>query len=250
MDSTMPQHVISGLPPPSRRFGSLPRLAAGERPHGLAAGERPHGLATGELVKLHHALAEALPAAAGIVAQFVAPERDETITHVAYDLAYISASWLDKRVLYVNGTGIRADPADTLPPARREPHLSAAFDPADLEASISRVVGLELYQMTFPTLRGALDLAPMLRRIPEFMDRLRQTFDLVVIASPSAAEAPMGVLLSRYVDGNVLVLEAGRTRAPVAARLRDALRDSGGSVVGVVLTRCRSHAPRWLQRWL
>jgi Mrp family chromosome partitioning ATPase len=79
---------------------------------------------------------------------------------------------------------------------------------------------------------------------------LRETFDLVVIASPPASEAPMGVLLSRYVDGNVLVLEAGRIRAPVAAALRDSLRSSGGSVVGVVLTRCRSFAPRWLSRWL
>jgi len=153
-------------------------------------------------------------------------------------------------VLFVDGTGMRTDAIDSLLPSRREPFLSSSFDPGDLEASISRVVGLELYQMSFPTMRGALDLAPVLRRIPEFMDRLRQTFDLVIIASPSAAEAPMGVLLAPYVDGNVLVLESGRTRGPVAAKLRDSLRASGGSVVGVVLTKCRRHAPRWLHRWL
>jgi hypothetical protein len=216
----------------------------------LSAGMRPHGLATGELVKLHHALADALSASTGVVTQLVAPEPDASITHVAYDLAYISASWLDKRVLFVDGTGMRADAADPLLPARLDPFLSTAFDPADLEASISRVVGLELYQMTFPSMRGALDLAPMLRRIPEFMDRLRETFDLVVIASPSADEAPMGLLLAPYVDGNVLVLASGRTRGPVAAKLRDSLRASGGSVIGVVMTRCRSHGPRWLRRWL
>jgi Mrp family chromosome partitioning ATPase len=211
---------------------------------------RTHGLATGELVKLHHALAEALPTATGVVTQLVAPEPDASITHVAYDLAYISASWLNKRVLFVDGTGMRTDAGDPLLAARRDPLFSAAFDPGDLEASISRVVGLELYQMSFPTMRGALDLAPVLRRIPEFMDRLRQTFDLVIIASPSAEEAPMGVLLAPYVDGNVLVLASGRTRGPVAAKLRDSLRASGGSVVGVVLTKCRTFAPRWLQRWL
>ena len=63
----------------------------------------------------------------------------------------------------------------------------------------------------------------------------------MVIASPAASEAPMGVLLSRFVDGNILVLEAGRTRAPVAAELRDSLSASGGAVVGAVLTRYRSH---------
>jgi len=240
MDTTAVRHLIAERPPtlPPRR--SQPRLSAGTRPHGLASSE---------LVKLHHALVEALPSGSGIVTQLVAPERDDAITQVAYDLAYISASWLDKRVLYVNGTNMAMDHADPFRNRHQEP-MDAEFDPAELESTITRVVGLELYQMTFPMMRGALDLAPVLRRIPEFMDRLRRTFDLVVIASPSAAEAPMGVLLSRYVDGNVLVLESGRTRAPVAAGLRDALRTSGGSVVGVVLTRCRSFAPRWLRRWL
>jgi protein-tyrosine kinase len=227
------------LPAPGRRL-----------PPRLSAGARPHGLAPDELVKLHHTLIEALPTDRGIVAQLVAPEPDGAITQVAYDLAYISASWLDKRVLYVNGTGMRMDRGDPFRPPRDEAEFAREFDPADLEASITRVVGLELYMMTFPTMRGALDLAPALRRIPEFMDRLRNTFDLVVIASPSAVEAPMGVLLSRYVDGNVLVLKAGEVRAPVAAALRDSLRSSGGSVVGVVLTRYRSFAPRWLSRWL
>jgi protein-tyrosine kinase len=241
MDITMAHHVIPGMQPPSRQHRSQPRLSAGRRTHGLA---------TGELVKLHHALTDALPTGTGLVTQLVAPEADPSITHVAYDLAYISASWLDKRVLFVDATGMRTDAADPLLPSRRDPLFSAAFDPSDIEASISRVIGLELYQMSFPTMRGALDLAPVLRRIPEFMDRLRQTFDLVIIASPSAEEAPMGVLLAPYVDGNVLVLASGRTRGPVAAKLRDSLRASGGSVVGVVLTKCRRHAPRWLHRWL
>ena len=241
MDTTMAYRAIPGMQTPARQRGSQPRLSAGMRTHGLA---------TGELVKLHHALADALPAGTGVVTQLVAPEPDASITHVAYDLAYISASWLDKRVLFVDGTGMRTDMGDPLSPTNHDSWFSASFDPADLEASISRVVGLELYQMTFPTMRGALDLAPVLRRIPEFMDRLRQTFDLVVIASPSAEEAPMGVLLAPYVDGNVLVLASGRTRGPVAAKLRDSLRASGGSVVGVVMTKCRTHAPRWLQRWL
>jgi hypothetical protein len=216
----------------------------------LSAGARPHGLTPGELVKLHHALAEALPTGNGIVTQFVAPEHDAEITQVAYDLAYISASWLDKRVLYVNGTGIRLDPDGVMVQRREEPTLTDRFDPGALESTITRVVGLELYHMAFPSMHGEPDLTPALRRIPEFMERLRHTFDLVVIASPAASEAPMGVLLSPYVDGSVLVLQAGQTRGPRAAELRDALRASGGSVVGVVLTKCRTFAPRWLRRWL
>jgi Mrp family chromosome partitioning ATPase len=219
-------------------------------PPRLAAGARLHGLEPGELVKLHHSLAESLESANGVIAQFVAPEPDTAIEAVVYDLAYVSAAWLDKRVLFVNGTGMRFDIKDRVPSRRQEPVVSSELDIGDIESAITRVVGLELYQMTFPTMRGALGLAPALRRMPEFLDRLRITFDLVVIASPPASEAPMGVLLSRYVDGNILVLKAGHTRSPVASELRNALSSAGGAVVGAVLTRYRSPVPRFLRRWL
>src|SRR5690242_9372702 len=70
---------------------------------------RPHGLAPGELVKLHHSLAESLGTELGTVVQFVAPEPDAAIEAVVYDLAYVSAAWLGKRVLFINATGMRID---------------------------------------------------------------------------------------------------------------------------------------------
>ena len=214
-------------------------------PPRLAAGARPHGLAPNELVKLHHSLAESLDTDQGVIAQFVAPEPDAAIEAVVYDLAYISAAWLGKRVLFVNGTSMKVETGQ-LEPA----HAWAAQCHRSGHEILPAWSALDLYQMTFPSMRGALDLAPTLRWMPEFLDRLRQSFDLVVIASPAASEAPMGLLLSRFVDGNILVLEAGRTRAPVAAELKDSVSASGGAVVGAVLTRYRSFVPRFLRRWL
>ena len=213
-------------------------------PPRLAAGARPHGLAPNELVKLHHSLAESLDADQGVIAQFLAPEPDAAIEAVVYDLAYISAAWLGKRVLFVNGTSMKMDAGQKEPVRAGHPNV------VDVDADITRVIGLDLYQMSFPSMRGALDLAPTLRWMPEFLDRLRDNFDLVVIASPAASEAPMGLLLSRFVDGNILVLEAGRTRAPVAVELKESVGASGGAVVGAVLTRYRSFVPRFLRRWL
>ncbi len=229
----------TGLPVPVHH--PLPRLATGARPHGLA---------TGDLVRLHHSLAQALDTDAGAVVQFISPEREAGTEHVVYDLAYISSAWLGKRVLFVNGTGMRMDPKAPPSPGRRAPTMTDGFDAEAFERSITRVVGLDLYQMTLPSMRGALDLAPAVRGIPDFLAKLRRTFDLIVIAAPAAADAPMGVLLSRFVDGNIIVLESGRTRAPEATDLRESLSASGGVVLGAVLTNYRSHAPRWLRRWL
>lgn len=226
------------LPVPARR--SVPRLRDG----------RPHGLSTGELVKLHHTLAESLNTGGGVVCQFLAPESGAGTEDVVYDLAYISAAWLGKRVLFVNGMGVQVDPKDHYASRRREPSLAADQDFDEVESTITRVVGLDLYRMTMPTMRGSLDLAPTVKRLPDFLTRLREAFDLVVIASPAASDAPIGMLLSRFVDGNILVLESGKTRAPVATELRNSLTASGGMVVGAVLTRYRFPAPKWLQRWL
>ena len=102
-------------------------------PPRVAAGARPHGLAPGELVKLHHSLAESLVTERGIVAQFVAPESGAGTEDVVYDLAYISAAWLGKRVLFVNGTGMQMDVREQFAPRRREPLLGNGFDIGDVE---------------------------------------------------------------------------------------------------------------------
>lgn len=219
-------------------------------PPRLAAGARPHGLAPNELVKLHHSLAESLDADQGVIAQFLAPEPDAVIEAVVYDLAYVSAAWLGKRVLFVNGSNMKMDAGEPEGSLQLESAFAGRPNFIDIDTAVTRVVGLDLYQMAFPSMRGALDLAPTLRWMPEFLERLRESFDLVVIASPAASEAPMGLLLSRFVDGNILVLEAGRTRAPVAVELKESISASGGALVGAVLTRYRSFVPRFLRRWL
>lgn len=240
MSSTLtrnPPTAQRTLPVPVRR--RVPRVAPIPRTHGLKAGE---------LVKLHHSLAESIPNEAGVVCQFVAAESGAGTEDVGYDLAYISAAWLGKRVLFVNGTVTRAEPERNSTRSKTPLLGDDTFD--NVENRITRVMGLELYQMKLPSMRGSLDLAPTLKRIPEFLAKLREAFDMVVIASPAATDAPVGVLLSRFVDGNILVLEAGRTRAPVALELRNSLSASGGMVVGAVLTKYRSFVPRLLRRWI
>ena len=225
------------LPVPTRR---LPPVA----PVG-----RTRGLTPGELVKLHHSLSESLNTDTGVVCQFVAAESGAGTEDVGYDLAYVSAAWLGKRVLFVNGTGTRMDAPDTKGGRGKVPLLSNDDAFGEAENRITRVTGLELYLMKLPAMRGSIDLSPTLKRIPEFLAKVREAFDMVVIASPAAADSPVGVLLSRFVDGNIMVLEAGRTRAPVATELRNSLSASGGTVVGAVLTKYRSYVPRMLRRW-
>jgi hypothetical protein len=209
-----------------------------------------HGMSSRELVKLHHFLVTTMTNdERGIITQFVGPEPNSAVRDMVFDLAYLTAEWLGKRVLFVDGTGIRDEQPNGKGRHRREPSMQTDESFGDGKNTISRIAGLEMYVMTFPSMRGALEPIPEIRRIPDFLAQLRENFEMILVAAPPTSDAPMATLLSRFVDGNVLVLQSGYTRIPVATELRDSLRTAGGQVVGAVLTHSRSFVPRFLRRW-
>jgi Mrp family chromosome partitioning ATPase len=82
--------------------------------------------------------------------------------------------------------------------------------------------------------------APELRTT---LERLRSKYDWVVIDGPPATVYSDAGMVAPLTDGVVLVIEAERTRWEVADRARGVIEDSGGKVVGAVLSRRRFHIP-------
>jgi non-specific protein-tyrosine kinase len=73
------------------------------------------------------------------------------------------------------------------------------------------------------------------RRLEGAIAWLRDAADLVLFDSPPALAVSDAAVLSRRVDGVVLVLSAGRTRREHAARARQVLERAGARLLGVVL---------------
>jgi Mrp family chromosome partitioning ATPase len=69
----------------------------------------------------------------------------------------------------------------------------------------------------------------------EFMEKLKQTFDLTLVDSWSVAVPPKPRLFSPHVDGIVLVIDAGKTRWQIAEKQKRELAAQGGNVLGVIL---------------
>ncbi len=86
--------------------------------------------------------------------------------------------------------------------------------------------------------------------IEDFWENLRKRFDLVLIDSPPLANSPDGIAISRRVDGVVLILEAEKTRWPVAENLRDQILKSGGRILGVVFNKRRMYIPKIIYKWI
>ena len=77
-------------------------------------------------------------------------------------------------------------------------------------------------------LLGSLEMASII-------DRLAEDFDYVIIDSPPILPVTDSVILSRYVDGVVLVVKGGNTPRKVVQDARDRLRSVGARILGAVV---------------
>jgi Mrp family chromosome partitioning ATPase len=76
------------------------------------------------------------------------------------------------------------------------------------------------------------------------LNRLKETFDLILIDSPAATEYAEGLVLASKVDGVVLVLAAEETRWQVVDDVARRLNMMGGNVLGTLLNKQRFHIPK------
>lgn len=196
-------------------------------------------------VQLYYAIEARRTSNASLVVQFISPTAGAGASTVASGYARVAADDCADPVLFVDCSGTQE---------RRNPN---AIDPPTLFEVMRH--GLPLSDATMPV-RDARNLhwarlgpgpRPLLSmgadRLQTLLDMLRTQHPVIVLDSPSA-DAPEAAALSRYCDGSVLVVAAGRTKQGEIEAAKTLIERLGGQTVGVVLNRERSVLPRWLSR--
>ena len=79
---------------------------------------------------------------------------------------------------------------------------------------------------------------------------LRSRYDEIVIDLPAASASRLGLGVAGHCDGVVVVVEAEKTRGPVAEHLVSSLRAVRANVLGAVLNKWQFHLPDALYRRL
>jgi Mrp family chromosome partitioning ATPase len=69
------------------------------------------------------------------------------------------------------------------------------------------------------------------------VDQLAAESDLVIFDSPPLQAVTDSAILSSFMDGTILVIDAGRTRRRAVRMAREALARAGAHVIGAVLNR-------------
>jgi len=80
----------------------------------------------------------------------------------------------------------------------------------------------------------------------EQLEFLKSSFDVVLFDIPAADESTDGLELSNVIDASVLVVEAEKTRRPVAQYIKQSIESRGGRIAGVLLNDLPMHIPGYI----
>ena len=213
----------------------------------LSPGEPPSTgfevVAEKEMVTLSRTIDSLLETSPKKVIQFIGAQGGEGTSTVIRDFAMVSAAKLGKTVLLLD-----ADPQS--PSQHLFFHLQPKFGWEEIlrnkrtfRKAICRIGKTGLYVYPTPPGSASLPKALFSPEIKEFWEEAKEKFDLVLIDSAPASASPDGIGLSRFADGVVLVLQAEKTRKPVAERLKNQILQNGGNLLGMVFNNRRYHIP-------
>lgn len=198
-------------------------------------------------VQLYYAIEARRTSAMPLVVQFISPTMGTGSSTVASGYARVAADDCAQPVLFIDCNGSRpsgrarnkeAQTPTLFDTLRRGLPLSDAINPVrDAKNLLCARLG--------PGERPLLALGG--DRLQSMLDMLRANHPVIVLDTPPT-EAPESAAVSRYCDGSVLVVAAGRTRQSEIEAAKSLLERLGGQTVGVVLNRERSLLPRWLGR--
>jgi capsular exopolysaccharide synthesis family protein len=220
----------------------------------LPPGERPGGEirfpAEGAMVALSRNIDSLLESSPNKVIQFIGSQAGEGTSTVIRDFAMFSAGRLRKSVLLLDTDHRNPSQCEFFRVSSKFGWEEIVHDKGTFEKAISKIGDIDLYVYSPSPSSPYTPNVLYSSGIKEFWEEMKQLFDLVLIDSAPAATSPDGITLSRYVDGVVLVLEAEKTRKPVAESLKNQILQNGGNLLGMVFNNRRYHIPDWVYKRL
>jgi Mrp family chromosome partitioning ATPase len=199
---------------------------------------------------LCHAIQEALPNTGGHIVSFAGLQAGEAYGRIAFETAYVAATQLGLRVLFVDAMTTERKSLAALSSAVHSPLAKVIASGGRVEDSMVSIANTRMSYMLMGKLgAGGLTLADLDMTSGVFK-KLRAYYDLIIIEAPSVLDGPFGVAIVKITDGAVLVVEAEKTRAPVALHGKHLIEVAGGRVIGAVLNNRRQFIPGWIYRRL
>jgi hypothetical protein len=203
-----------------------------------------------EVVRLYNTIEEATAHCTHPIIQFVSADRNAANAEAAYALAWIGATLFGKRVLFIDAgkatsrwkmpLSLGSDPRKVL--------LDVALGHASPEEAMVTGEDLSLFAATLQHDRAGGSAMLAVPQIKVVLEHLRTSFDMIIIAPPSSLDEPMAAILKTIVNGSIIVVEAGLSRAGRVGQCASLLSSGDSLLIGAVMWR-KNPIPRLLRRW-
>lgn len=200
------------------------------------------------MLSLYQRIESLLPHSQKRVVQFIGSRAGEGTSTIAREFGIMTANRLNKSVLILD--------ADQQNP--KQQIFSGITPEYGWEDLLNN--GGDLDKVIYQVKESSLSVCPVSPnvvithdlfdslRIVNLWNKLKEHFDLVIVDSPPATTSPDGIAICRHVDGVVLVLEAEKTRWPVADKARETIEKNGGKILGIVLNKRQYYIPDFIYR--
>ncbi len=192
-----------------------------------------------EMTGLYHTIAPVLSEKKSV--QFIGAAQGEGVTSLIREFARVCSHTFGKSVLLLEYTGSQSQGMNSAVPSQT---LEKVIDGTlSLDDFLSKPANSGYYTGDLSTLGTSLSIIFSSPHISSFMKLLENRFDIILLDAPSLAVSSDGIASARQVDGVVLIVEAEKTRWPVAANAKDKIQKAGGDILGIVLNKQRHYIP-------
>ncbi|UCG53480.1 MAG: CpsD/CapB family tyrosine-protein kinase [Candidatus Latescibacterota bacterium] len=83
---------------------------------------------------------------------------------------------------------------------------------------------------------------------PKLLEESLRNYDTMIIDAPPIISSPETPPMAAFVDGVVIVVQAGKTRREIVLRSMESISKFNGNILGVVLNRKRYYIPGFLYK--
>jgi protein-tyrosine kinase len=201
-----------------------------------------------EMTALYQSINSRLPDLSHKVIQFMSSRQGEGTSTIIRELAKVITTVMGRSVLLLDVD-------------RRHANLRAFFDcepPPELDEVVKGMLPID--KAICRVEDTSLFVSPLFQHsvltpqklgseaADELWEQLRQRFEYVLIDSPPVTTSSDGLAIVRKVDGVIFVVEAEKTRWPVAVAAKEKVLSHGGNILGMVFNKRRYYIPEFIYK--
>jgi len=201
-----------------------------------------------EMTALYQSINSLLSDVSHKIIQFISSRQGEGTSTIIRELAKVITTMMGRSVLLLDidrtHTNSRGFPGCASPPELDE----VVKGTLPVDQAICRVENTTLF--VSPLFQHSVLTPQKLgsQATDQLWDQLRERFEYVLIDSPPISASSDGLAIVRKVDGVIFVVEAEKTRWPVAQAAKEKIVSHGGNILGMVFNKRRFYIPEFVYK--